>query len=85
MRLSCGCEDYCKMNHGNTCPELAVHDLPCRLCQHYSPEGDRAGICRKNLMRVTAAMHVTYWRAPDAARGRHGLCFEAVRETTNAA
>jgi hypothetical protein len=26
-------------------------------------------------MRVTAAMHVTYWRTPDAARGRHGLCF----------
>lgn len=55
--------------------ELAVHDQPCHLCQHYSPEGERAGICKKNLMRVTAAMHVTYWRTPDATLGRHGLCF----------
>ena len=55
---------------------MKLHDRPCGECIHYSPDGERAGICRKNLMRVTAAMHVTYWVDRPELPGRYGLCFE---------
>lgn len=60
---------------------LEVHDRPCRECEHYRPDGERVGICRKMLMRVTANMNVTYWLVEGP--GRNGLCFSAADEQSS--